>query len=106
MIDWIKDLEKECEKSSQRRVAKSIGYSATTINMVIKGCYTGDLSAVETAFKVAFKDLKVECPILGIIKASICNKQQKMGLVTCNPLKIKIYKACRNNCPNFKGEKK
>ena len=34
MTDWIDALKAECAKSSQAKVAKELGYSAATINII------------------------------------------------------------------------
>jgi len=45
--DWVAALAEACKKSSQRKVARSLSYSQTTISQVLKNCYLGDLTSVE-----------------------------------------------------------
>jgi hypothetical protein len=101
---WIKELKIECDKASQRAVAKKMGYSATTINMVLNGYYLGDLNAIENAFNGAFKNKTINCPILGEIAVNACQKHQKQKFSANNPQRVAIYRACRL-CSEFKGAK-
>ncbi len=104
--EWILELEEECKNSSQRKVAAKMGYSPTTINMVLKGYYQGDLKAVEKAFKGAFQNLTVNCPAVGEITTDICRKNQREKFSAHNPQRVAVYRACRSGCPHFKGDKK
>ena len=76
-MNFICELRKACEETSQARVAKAIGYSAATVNLVLKGSYKGDLNAVEKAFRGAFKAETVTCPVLGEIPSHRCISIQR-----------------------------
>lgn len=105
MTDWIDELKIECTKSSQAKVAKEMGYSAATISLVLKGKYTGDLSAVERTFKGCFKNALLICPVLGELSVDRCVRYQRQKFSAVNPQRVALYKACRSGCPHFrKGE--
>lgn len=103
MTDWISELKAECAKTSQAKVAKEMGYSAATISLVLKGRYAGDLSAVEKAFRGAFKSETVTCPVLGEIPAHRCISIQRQPFAATNHQRVLLFKACKT-CPNKKGE--
>lgn len=103
MSDFIDELKKACEDTSQVKVAKAIGYSAATVNLVLKGSYKGDLKAVEKAFKGAFKAETVSCPVLGEIPAHRCISIQRQPFAATNHQRVLLFKACKT-CPNRKGE--
>lgn len=65
MNDFIEELRDVCKQQSQRVVAEKMGYSHTTISLVLNGKYAGNLKTVEKAFNGAFKSAAVICPILG-----------------------------------------
>ncbi|MCK5295926.1 MAG: XRE family transcriptional regulator [Alphaproteobacteria bacterium] len=101
MTNWIKEMAAECKRSSQRKVAEKMGYSATVINMVLKGGYAGDLTAVKQAFNGVFKNATVQCPVAGEIRTDQCLKHQRASFSAHNPQSIAFYKACRAGCPHF-----
>ena len=99
MRTWIDVLQDECERTSQREVSKKLGYSATTISLVLNGTYKGDLNAVERAVKVKLTTNSVSCPILGQITAMDCSSHQSKPFSSSSSLRVKLFKACRK-CPN------
>ncbi len=82
-----------------------MGYSATVVNMVLKGSYSGDIKAVEMAFNGAFLNQKHTCPVAIEISADECLKHQRMGFSAHNPQRVAFYKACRGGCPYYLKEK-
>ncbi len=102
-MNFICELRKACEETSQAKVAKAIGYSAATVNLVLKGSYKGDLNAVEKAFRGAFKAETVTCPVLGEIPAHRCISIQRQPFAATNHQRVLLFKACKV-CPHKKGE--
>lgn len=100
--DWVRALAQACDRTSQKKLAQEIGYSATVVNQVIKGTYKGDLTAVESAVRGALLDYKVECPVLGELRAHHCLEHQRQPFSTANPQRIRLYRACRSGCPHAK----
>ena len=54
MPQWIADLARECEATSQNKVAQRLGRSAALISQLLRAKYPGDLEAVEELFNGAF----------------------------------------------------
>jgi DNA-binding transcriptional regulator YdaS (Cro superfamily) len=104
--DWIDILDRECRRSSQKRAAERLGYSAAVVNQVLKGTYKGDLSAVEQAVRGALLDLKLNCPVCGDLPAQKCLEYQRLPFAATNPQRVQLYRACRSGCPHSRIEVK
>ncbi|MDP7142662.1 MAG: hypothetical protein QGH69_05045 [Alphaproteobacteria bacterium] len=98
MNDWIFELGKACNETSQRTVAARIGYSPTTISLVLKGNYTGDIKAVENAVRRKLMRSSVCCPVLGDISATECSTHQKKPFSASSSVRVRLFKACKQ-CP-------
>lgn len=103
--DWIADLARECEASSQNKVAARLGRSASLISQVLRAKYPGDLEAVEELFNGVFNAATVECPELGKIPANECRhwREKSRNFVNINSLRVRMYRAC-SNCPRNRKE--
>jgi len=69
-------LKKACKKYSQREVARKIGRSATTVNLILKEKYKKPepiLKLVKEVFTSLESD-EVTCPTLGSIHKNVCSK--------------------------------
>lgn len=97
---WVEQLAVECDHTSQAAVAKEMRYSGAVINQVIAAKYPGSLNAVEAAFKGAFQNAKVKCPVVGVIAMHVCAEHQRAPFAMTNPMRTRLYRACRNGCPN------
>ena len=99
--EWIVALAEECDRSSQREVAKVIGYSDAVVSMVLRNRYQGDMGAVEQAVSGALLDATVECPMVGDMFSDVClDWQRKSKTVTpTSTWQVRMYEACRT-CPN------
>ena len=100
MTDWLEMLREECERTSQEAAGRRIGYSGSTVNQVLAGKYKGDLRAIEKAVSGALMSAVVECPVLGSLATNRCIEEQRRPLVSTNPLRVRLYKACRAGCPH------
>lgn len=95
MNDFIEELRDVCKQQSQRVVAEKMGYSHTTISLVLNGKYAGNLKTVEKAFNGAFKSAAVICPILGAIPAHRCLSIQRQPFAATNHQRVLLFKACK-----------
>ncbi|GLQ20474.1 transcriptional regulator [Algimonas porphyrae] len=102
--DWVEVLAGAVDgEGSTGDVASRIGYSPSSISGVINRSYTGRLVHIETAVRQTLMRGSVSCPVMGIITGERCNKAQREKLVPTNPIKVRLYKACRNGCPNARS---
>lgn len=97
--EWLIVLATECDRTSQSKVGKVIGYSTTTINRALGKRYTDDPASVEKAVRGAFMNVTVQCPVLDEIPANRCVENQRKPYASTNPLRVRLYQACRQ-CPN------
>jgi len=101
--DWIDALAKASDGGafgSQRQVAALLRVSPTTINLLVNNKYS-PRSHTEMEAKVRASALMltiVVCPVLGVLGRPECRAKQAEPLVTCNPLSVQLYKACRGGC--------
>lgn len=101
--DWVDVLREQCKKASQKKTADKIGYSPAVVNQVLKGTYKGDVVAVEQAVRGALMNTTVDCPVMGAMLGDECLRHQRQPFAATNPMRLKLYKACRNGCPNKRG---
>jgi hypothetical protein len=99
-LNWVDVLRAECEKTSQSAVSKQLDYSPAVINQVLKGTYKGNTATVELVVKGFFMAEIVDCPVVGEMATNICLNHQKQPFAAINPLRVQLYKACRNGCPH------
>lgn len=92
--DWLTVLREQCAHSSQAAVGKRLNYSATVVNQVLKGKYTGDLSAVQRAVEGALMGLTVNCPVIGELARNRCLDFQRRDFAATNHLRVQLARAC------------
>lgn len=106
--DWIVALAEACNALTQSAVGKKIGYSGSTVSQVLSDTYrNGDMARIETVVRGALMAETVRCPILQEIGRDICLGWQKRPFSTASANAVRMYQACRDNCPHSrltKGE--
>lgn len=100
MSGWLEALRAECERTSQRAAAERLGVSASMVNQVLGGNYKADSRRLEERVRGELMDETVECPVLGDITKRVCQDHQQRPCAANNPTHIRLYRACRNGCPN------
>lgn len=101
--EWVIALAELCDRTSQNRAAVLVGYSATAVGQVIHKKYPSRIDRIERAVRGALLAQTVECPVLGEITSNTCIEYQRQKFAPTNSMRVRLYKACRNGCPNFKG---
>jgi len=103
--DWIDVLARECAATSQNRVARRLGRSASLVSTVLRGSYRGDMAAVEERVRGVLMRSTVACPALGEIPAHVCQDWQGQArrFSGVNALRVQMFRACRA-CPRMKRE--
>ena len=97
---WVVLLAEHCDMGSQQAVAEKLGYSPAVVNQVLKRSYKGSYATVEKAVRGAFAGDTVICPVLGEMPAQKCLQHQRQPFANTNPIRVKLYRACRQGCPN------
>ncbi|MEQ8747324.1 transcriptional regulator [Pyruvatibacter sp.] len=108
MPEWVRVLAEQADATSQNRVAQALGFSAGIVSQVLSNKYPGRLDRIEQSVSGLYLGATVECPVLGEIRRDHCAREQKRGLTFENPIRPKVYRACRDGCPHsrltLKGE--
>lgn len=99
-FDWLVELARHCESKSQRQVASELGVSPAMVNQVLKGSYKGSLDTIRIKVEGLYLNSCVDCPVLGEIPVHECKSNQERPFSASNPLRVKVYRACRAGCPN------
>ena len=97
--EWLTVLDAQCQKTSQSRVARKLGVSATMINQALKRVYKGNIDALRERVEGAYMGRHSDCPVLGEIPVNECIDHQKRPFSATNPQRVRLYRACRNGCP-------
>lgn len=100
-------LRKACELHGQRGVARLIGKSPATVNLMLKGRYPNPknlLKRVEEVF-LELKEEVQECPLLGVIHIDVCVKYQGWAKEQ-KVHRDRLYMQVREYCKDCKGSKR
>lgn len=100
MTDWIEALHAECERTSQARAAVRLGVSASMVNQVLRGAYKADTSRLEARVRGELMAEVVICPVVGELSRRVCQDIQRQPFAATNPMRVELFRACRNGCPN------
>lgn len=100
--DWVEALAKECERTSQNKVAQALGYSGAAVSMVIRNKYAANSQGIEMAVRGALMSENIDCHFLGEIGKDACRQWRVNGKrgVRANRLQIQMARAC-STCPHF-----
>ena len=103
--DWVLELARQCEATSQNKVAARLNRSASLVSHVLRNDYPGDLAAVEEVVRGVFMDRTLDCPALGTIPTNICAdwRLKARSFVNVNSERVRMFRAC-NACPRLKKE--
>lgn len=105
--DWLAVLRQQCQATSQTAVAQRLrqadGYpSAAVINQALKGKYAGNIDRLRALVEGVYLGKTVVCPVVGEIARSDCEAHQRAPFAATNPLRVRLYRACRSGCPHSK----
>jgi hypothetical protein len=75
------------------------------ISLALKGRYTGRLDRLERRVRGELLKDTVICPVLGRISTKRCEDEQQQPFSTTSRLRVAVYRACRDGCPNFRIKK-
>ena len=93
-LNWMEILKAAIAADGQNKTAVRLGYSPTTISLVMSGRYLGKTDKV--AARVINVLAKVHCPYLDQqIDMSICTDTAQGQVPTHNPSKMQHWRACQ-----------
>jgi len=98
--EWIAVLVRECDCSSQNKVANRLNLSAATVSQVIRKCYLGSYDNVLERVQEIYLNDDVECPPLGLITSEVCLfwRDEVRNGTSIDPMRTLLTRFCRK-CP-------
>lgn len=100
MPAWVEALAREASQTTSAAASERIGYSGAVVSSVLANKYKGRLDKVEARVRGALMGETVNCPEQGEISRNRCIDDQGREFSTSSPHRVRIYRACRNNCPH------
>ena len=101
-MSWLEILKREVLNQGMTKVAEKLGVSKATVSQVVNGKYKASTKTIQVRVEGAFMASVVECPILGEIPVNKCLEHQNKKFAATNHIRVALFKACRNGCPNSK----
>jgi len=92
--DRLELLRQRVAESSQAKVAKELGYSASTVNQVLKGSYAGGLDNFLERVAEVYGGDTIDCPVLGDIPLSRCSSERKKPFRATNHQAVELFRTC------------
>ena len=103
--DWLAALARACDEASQRQVAARLGYSVTTVNLVLANKYGGDPATLAAKVRdVLVEGGEVECPTRGMIPRRDCLEEQAKPWTSASSAAVRRWKACKDCDHNHGGK--
>lgn len=103
--DWVRALAEACDATSLRKTAATLSVSPAIVSLAI--CHKREkLDFIQSRAEGKLLAHLVTCPVLGSIGRNECLREQAAGFSAANPLRVQLYRACRNGCPYYKETKK
>ncbi len=96
---WVRLLETAYEADGPGATAERLGVSPAMVTAVVRGYYASSLDRIRTAVRETLAAEAVACPVLGEITLAACRKHRTADFSASNPLRVRLWKACRV-CPN------
>lgn len=97
--DRMELLRKTVAEIGQAEVARIIGKSDSAISQILSGKYQGSADNILQLVEEHFGASTVTCPILGQIPLKRCADNRRRPFAATNPLRVTLYKACKD-CPH------
>ena len=92
-------LKQVCSEKSQAEIARQLGCSAGTVNMLLKGTYPSPEKWLQRCEEL-FGSSTVECPVFGCeISLGRCADERRRLPRYTNPVARQLTETCPN-CPN------
>lgn len=101
--DWLAELRRQCDRTSQSRVAAELrqadGYpSPAIVNQVLGGRYGHPTDRLAAIVRGVYLAVRVPCPVLGELRLDDCQAHQRAPYMSHSPLRVQLWRACQT-CP-------
>lgn len=101
--NWVLKMAEDCNRTSQSKVGRRLGVSASLVSQTISRKYPGDMTRIRELAQGEYERATVPCPVLGEIAPLACRRWQAKAerLRTGNNQNARMFRACRI-CPHCK----
>jgi len=100
--EWVIVLAEACDRASQAKIARRLGYTGPVINQALRATYAGRMDKLEQKVRGELMREMVGCPVLGEISMKKCvdtqARAQARSYAPTNALRVELRRACRV-CP-------
>lgn len=105
---WLTLMREEAARTNMRALAERLGYSRTTVSLVLSGTYPGSTDKIaQRALDVLELPVTVECPYLGtVLPVADCREYATKRAPTHHPTKMAHWRACQQCQNNCKGDQR
>jgi hypothetical protein len=98
---WLNTLQAEVAAKGPKQVARELGVSRTTVDLVCQGKYQASTDKIQERVSSIYGNAGIiVCPVLGEILPIRCaetwDRAKKIGLKCGNPETLRLYKTCIN----------
>lgn len=100
--DWIVALAEKADATNLDKAGDAIGYSGSAVSSVLRNVYAGDVGRITEKVRGALMGKVVICPVLGEMSRDTCLDWQRKPKAATSAHRMRMFHACRNNCPNFR----
>ena len=95
--DWFAALKDEAERGNLRALGEKLGYSKTSLSMILRGTYPGKTDKAAAAVRDVL--MRYRCPHSGeVVSVVVCRSIADEPPPTHNPIKMQQWRACQS-CP-------
>lgn len=103
---WLVLMREEAARTNMRALADRIGYSRTTVSLVLSGTYPGNTDRIaERAIAVLELPQVIDCPYLRQeLPIVACRDYATQRAPTHHPTKMAHWRACQHCQNNCKGD--
>lgn len=103
--DWIAALAQACDEEGLRKVAGKVGVSPALASLAVNR-QRDKLDYIKARVERTIMVTIVACPVLGVMSREQCLQEQAAAFTAANPLRVQLFRACRNGCNYYKKLKK
>jgi len=104
---WLVLMREEAARTTKRALAERLGYSRTTVSLVLSGTFPGSTAKIaQRATEVLELPVQVQCPYLvQALPVADCRAYSTQRAPTHHPTKMAHWRACQQCQNNCKGKK-
>lgn len=100
--DWIAALAEVCDKrGTQRAVADLLDVSPALVCLALSNKHHAALDYIKARVEARLMISIIPCPVRGMISRQDCEREQARPLITTNPERVRLYRACHGGCKYY-----